>query len=141
VNVGANVFIKFFTLIFSPRFRVENFYVFSPDGKQLASIENENVRVWDLTTGKTLQILMGYSGAVIAIASSPDGEQPVSISWGLFVRVCNLAIEVTLKFLKGLSDYVSVVILSPNGKQLASGSSDATVRVWDVAMGKSLQIF
>ncbi|KFY10561.1 hypothetical protein V491_07595 [Pseudogymnoascus sp. VKM F-3775] len=45
---------------------------FSPDGKLLASISDETVRLWDSSTGALMQILSDYE--TMSIAFSPDGR-------------------------------------------------------------------
>jgi WD40 repeat protein len=52
---------------------------FRPDGKTLASGGMEDaVRLWDLTSGKTLDTFKGHPGAVMSVAFSPDGKTLLS---------------------------------------------------------------
>src|SRR5207244_3000367 len=50
----------------------------SPDGSTLATLDGQNIRVWDTTTGKQLQRLVSDSGLVEA-AWSPDGRVLASL--------------------------------------------------------------
>ncbi|MGO9474468.1 MAG: PDZ domain-containing protein, partial [Rhodomicrobium sp.] len=57
-----------------------NGIAFTPDGRQLVSASNDKtIRVWDLTSGKTVRTIRGESapgqgGKVYAMALSPDGK-------------------------------------------------------------------
>jgi WD40 repeat protein len=48
---------------------------FSPDGEQVVSGSRETVRLWDATTGVSLQTLEGHSNDVYSVVFSPDGKQ------------------------------------------------------------------
>ena len=48
--------------------------IFSPDGKLLATRDDNIVRLWDANTGKQLQELKGDDEAVLSVEFSPDGK-------------------------------------------------------------------
>jgi CHAT domain/WD domain, G-beta repeat len=47
---------------------------FSPDGRLLASCDDETVRLWDPATGAQQCVLNGHTGRVNGVAFSPDGR-------------------------------------------------------------------
>src|SRR5262249_42479651 len=49
---------------------------FSPDGKTLATSNNDNntVKLWDVTTRKERGVLKGHTGETLTVAFSPDGK-------------------------------------------------------------------
>ena len=65
---------------FSPGDMV-NSVAFSPDGKTLASGNNDStVRLWERSTGKEVRVFRGHRDAVQWVAFSPDGKLLASIS-------------------------------------------------------------
>jgi WD40 repeat protein len=71
----------------SPRGWV-NAVVFSQDGKLLVSASGDHtVRLWDLATGATLQMLKGHRNRVSAVMFSQDGKLLASASDDHTVRL------------------------------------------------------
>jgi hypothetical protein len=93
------------------------------------------VRVWDLQTGKQLQLLQGHTSAVRSVAL--QGNTVVSGSWDETVRVWDLQTGKQLQLLQGHTDVLSVAL---QGNTVVSGSDDKTVRVWDLQTGKQLHL-
>jgi len=56
--------------------------VISPDGRTLASVDNDDITLWDIARGKELRTLKAQTSYafVYAIAFTPDGQTLVSFS-------------------------------------------------------------
>ncbi|HWD93926.1 MAG TPA: WD40 repeat domain-containing protein [Verrucomicrobiae bacterium] len=72
------------------------------------------------------------SGAILALAFSPDGEQFAVASADQTVKVWDMKKLKLLGSLDGQSGEVLSVAFSPNGHEIASGSADGTVNYWTV---------
>jgi predicted NACHT family NTPase len=92
--------------------------------------DDNTVRVWDLQTGKQLQLLQGHTGLVSSVAL--QGNTVVSGSWDDTVRVWDLQTGKQLQLLQGHTDWVRSVALQ--GNTVVSGSDDKTVRVWNLLL-------
>ncbi len=113
----------------------------SPDGKFLATGSTDGTaRIWDLSTGETVQILSAHTDAIDGIAFSPDGKSLATGSFDKTVRVWDAATGATLWVLAGHTAEVGDVRFSPDGKYLVSVSGDHTARVWDLDLGETVLI-
>ena len=103
--------------------------VFSPDGKTLASGNEDNtVRLWDAKSGKPLTTLIGHKGEVSHVAFSPDGKTLASMGDDT-VRLWDAKTGENLRALSE-SKYYSMAF-SSDGETLATEHQGATVRLWN----------
>lgn len=100
---------------------------------------DHEVKVLDVATGKTLQLLKGHRRSVNALAFSPDGRFLASGSRDKSVRVWNLETGECVLVLRGHRWQINTLAFDENGERLASGSSDRTVRLWDLTSGETTQ--
>jgi WD40 repeat protein len=123
---------------------------FSPDGQLLATCDTDcHVRVWEVKTGKLLQICQGHSNWVRFVLFSPDGEILASCGADQNIKLWNVRDGVCIKTLTGHEHEVFSVAFHPIppspplirgvGGILASASGDRTVKLWNIHDGTCLQ--
>jgi RNA polymerase sigma factor (sigma-70 family) len=80
---------------------------YSPDGKWIATGDEEDIHLWDAATGKKVRKMAGF-----------DGGKDFKTGKATLAGIFNLA-------------------FSPDGKVLAAGEGNVRVSLWDVASGES----
>jgi len=97
------------------------------------------------TIGKS-ESVYAYTGKVLHVAYSPDGNQVLSTGVdknrrGL--KVWNPRNQNLIQSFEGHADYVISAVWSANGRQLlsAGGGKDTTLRLWDAASGRQLHTY
>jgi WD40 repeat protein len=118
---------------------------FSGDGKLLATT-SEELRLWEVETGKELRSWRGHTDGARAVELTADGKVLVSTPSGhkgrdLFVRVWDVQTgKQRHEFPCGKNHLATA--LSPSGKQVAVLDGDAhTITIWDVESGKQVRQF
>jgi WD40 repeat protein len=109
----------------------------------LASAGHEEIRLWDVRTGKRLYDRAGHDNYVPTIAASPDGKVLASAAWdGHALRLWDTATGKPLRVLEGHESYIRCCDFSLDGKWVISGGAgDGAVRIWDRDTGKQLRRF
>ena len=123
---------------------------FSPDGKILAAVVDQDVQLWNVDTGKKLLSLKKLSGIPSAIAFSPDNRQIAVAS--IKGRMPEGESEITLwevstgkqlNRLMGRNDAVVCLQFAGNGEALLLGSlqyeadgSMGTVKMWELSRNR-----
>ena len=103
---------------------------FLPSGEQAVSGSADGtLRVWDLATGKTAQIIEGANLGAFALAVSPDGKRVAAGCKDGHVREFALADSKLLRDLAGHLGWVRSVAYTEDGRLLSS-ADDGSVRVW-----------
>ncbi|HJQ70066.1 MAG TPA: TIR domain-containing protein [Blastocatellia bacterium] len=117
-------------------------YAFSSDGKRaLTGSFGTAVRLWDVETGRCLQVLEGHRDSVYSVALSGDQRLALSGSVDGTVRLWDVETGRCLQVLEGHTNIVNSVVLSRDERLVLSGSDDGTVRLWDVETGRCLRVF
>lgn len=133
------------TIILAPRMTINldslaSRVVFSPDGKLVATNQENIVRLWNAATGKLAGDLVGHTNGISSIAFDESGSVVATSSHDRTILLWNVA---TRKVVQTFEEQASVLAVAfvKGGKILASVSRDGTVRRWDVATGESLNKF
>ncbi|MEV6855422.1 hypothetical protein AB0M89_16660, partial [Streptomyces microflavus] len=115
------------------------------DGRPVAvtGSDDRTVRVWDLTTGRTVPALTGHTGAVNAVATAEVDGRPVAVTGSddRTVQVWDLTTGHRVgEPLTGHTGAVNAVATAEvDGRPVAvTGSDDRTVRVWDLTTASCL---
>jgi len=111
---------------------------FAPDMSTVAGGGFEEIRLWDMETGRLLHILEGHRGYVNAIAYSADGKYLVSGGEDGTVRCWDAAQGKEIRVIRGHTDTVTDVALSEDSRHLYSCSLDTSTRVWALESGQEL---
>ena len=107
--------------------------IFSPDDRTLAIAANEEVRVFDASSGAELRKLTGHEQQINGLAFSPDGKLIATASLDTTVRTFRADTGAPVKTFTGHTEGALDVAFSAEGDLLFS-AGDSTVRVWDVAL-------
>ncbi|MDR2701672.1 MAG: caspase family protein [Spirochaetaceae bacterium] len=121
--------------------------VISPDGRKVAAgafpsyigysglnrtnSSEDEIKIWDVETGKELFNFGGHDGYVFSLSFNPDGKHLASSSGDRTIRIWDTETGKELDILRGHRDLVSSVAFSTDGKRLVSGSYDNTICIWE----------
>ncbi|MFO0864741.1 MAG: serine/threonine-protein kinase [Gemmataceae bacterium] len=111
---------------------------FSPDGAMLCSGGREEVRLWDVATGRLIVRSFGAVGMdyITGIVFRSDGRQIAVSSLGSAyppgVTLWNLNPNAVSCRLLGLSGQIELIALSPDGKHVAALAQNWEVGVWNL---------
>ena len=112
---------------------------FSPDGTKVATVASDTTIVWDVKSGRKLQILPGISANVNSASFSPDGSEIIIASSDNTAIIWDVKSGQALQTLSGHSSLVLSASYSPDGSKIVTASRDSAI-IWDVKSGKPLQI-
>ncbi len=111
---------------------------YSPDGVFVASGSRDNtLRLWRVSSGRTVVSFKAHSDGVWSLAFSPDGALLASGGGDHQIRLWRPATGEMVRVLEGHTSTIQHLAFSPDGRTLASaGGFDRTIRMWDTATGQ-----
>jgi tetratricopeptide (TPR) repeat protein len=108
----------------------------TPDGTRLVTgCEDNNLKLWDLTTGDELFTFKGHTMEVYAVAISADGKRLASGSRDGTAKVWDAGKGNLVANCKGHSSSITGVALMATGQGLITSSVDGTWKSWNGSTG------
>ena len=107
---------------------------FSPDGTRLAAASSIGIWIYDVSTGKEIDLFTGHTNLVESVSFSPDGKIIASGSSDDTIRLWDAATGKHLKAFEGHTNAVECVSFSPDSMTLTSGSRDGTILLWEISV-------
>jgi WD40 repeat protein len=119
---------------------LHSWYVFSvsitANGEEAISGSwDESCIVWNLKTGRPINILNGHKGMINAVAITPDGKRAISGSWDQTCILWDVKIGKPIFILNGHNGKINSVAITPDGNVAISSSDDNTCVIWDLING------
>ena len=120
----------------------------TPDGRlALSQMHDKTLHLWEIGTGKTLQVLEGHRYLADAVAIARDGQWAVSVNrytnstkvWDLRTGQEHLALKTDWKRREGVSG--RAVAIAPDGDAVISEHGSGRLCVWDIRSGEILHLF
>jgi WD40 repeat protein len=112
---------------------------FGPDHKTIAAgLRDGTIRLWDLGSGKQVQVLKGHTSGLRAIRYSSDGRYIASGGKDTVLRLWNAQTGEQIRTFEGHQGLIESVRFSPDNKLIVSAAYDGTVRLWDIETGKQV---
>jgi WD40 repeat protein len=117
---------------------------FSPDGRHVLSARNTLsergvfiINIWDTQTGELTYMPdhpdhVEHTGAISALAFSPDGNTLATASADHSIRLWDFAKRERVSILQGHLNEVKALAFSRDGRQLISGAKDGAIHIWPV---------
>lgn len=107
--------------------------------RALAGNAKGHVSLWDLKTGKQVNLFSGHKGEVVAVAFLADGKEFVSGDESdSIINQWDITTGKVTRTFDGHEKGIRSLAVSPDGKRLVSASADGTVRVWEIKSGKEI---
>jgi RNA polymerase sigma factor (sigma-70 family) len=121
--------------------------VFSPNGRMLATGSYQEVRIWDVSTGKELRKLKGIVSRPFCLSFSADGTllavadvaEDDAIHQALLIRLYDVTSGKELRQIRDTSGYAAALAFTPDGRTLIAWhiQYDKSVLIfWETASGK-----
>jgi WD40 repeat protein len=129
----------------------------APDGKSVLSVGAvrrylgpgstsngpDEIRFWDLATGRELSKFEGHSSDVRSVAIAPGGKTALFLSGDNTLRLWDVASDREIRTFEGHSDRATSVAIAPDGRTALSVSHDlfgpSELTLWDLASGREIR--
>ena len=101
--------------------------------------DDDDLRMWDVTSGNQIKTFKGHTNPVWSVAISPDDKFILSGAEDMTVRLWDVQGGKEVRQFPGHTEIVNRVTFSFDGKQALSAGDDNLVFLWEVDSGKQLK--
>jgi len=106
----------------------------SDDGKLLATGSyDQQIKVWDVASGRELHTLVGHNGAIFDLAFHPNHRVIASASADRTVKLWDATTGARLETFSQPTREQYAVRFSRDGKRIFAGGADNRIRVWGLS--------
>lgn len=120
---------------------------FSPDGRMFATLDENNIKIWNVTSGAVIKTFAGYDKYFYKKAAFSQDWKLIAFldSFGI-IKIIDVGLEKEIQSLVILTESefrlnIDSFAFSPDGKTLAVAKSYDSVKLWDIKSGKVLKPF
>ncbi|MBK7455754.1 MAG: NACHT domain-containing protein [Anaerolineales bacterium] len=109
------------------------FLAFSRNDLLATLSHGENIKIWNVESGKLIRVVEGYSRLIGANAFSPDSRLLFQGDASGKIRIWDLQSHRYIAKFQGHAGPVWTIAFSPDGKTFATAGDDRFLRLWDAA--------
>jgi WD40 repeat protein len=109
--------------------------LFHPDGRRVASVYENTVRLWDLAADPRFRTTLP-DGSLQDAIYSPDGTWLLVLGTNGTVRLVEATTGKEVAQVSAQAEEIQVAAFRPDGKQFVTGGVDGNVRVWTITNQK-----
>jgi WD40 repeat protein len=127
--------------------------VFSADGRWLLTSGGDtynargyrvrgvdySIRLWEVNTGRQVQIFRGHTATVYSCGFSPDGRQVISCSEDQTLRLWDVATGNELRQIQAHADDVADCDFALGDRKAVTVSYDGLAKLWDLGTGAEIR--
>lgn len=119
---------------------VHTFFDITPDEQRvIVNVSDGSAMIWDMESGKKMQMLEGHKGGIESIRMTPDGRRAISCGRDKAIRVWDTETGECFRNLQAHTRRVVSVSIRSDARQAISAGLDKTLRIWDIESGKCIQ--
>jgi WD40 repeat protein/tetratricopeptide (TPR) repeat protein len=113
----------------------------TPDAKKAASVSLNEIKIWDLQSGKELLVIERRKDSITTaeIFFTPDSKRIIGAIENDRLKVWDLESGEEVFTLEKHDDDVTALAVAPDGKYVVSGSYDRTLKIWNLQTGEEIQ--